>query len=213
MERLMTITIKELKTPLSLETVRNLKIGDMVCLTGSFFSCRSKFHAKVVRERVPIPRSLRGVNVMCHMGPIMKKEKGEWVVVSAGPTTSFRMDSYAPAMIKQLGLRAIIGKGTMGEKTMAAMRNEGCVHLCSVGMDANALPSRIERVLSVHYLEEFGMIEAVWVFEAKKWGPFIVDIDTTGANYFRRVDKEARKRLPNILKRLGVDPRYEYSTF
>ena len=130
-----------------------------------------------------------------------------------GPTTSLRMDSYGPAMIKKLGLRAIIGKGSMGEKTMAAMREEGCVHLSSIGMDANVLPHTIEEVLSVHYLEEFGLIEAVWVFKAKKWGPFLVDIDTTGANYFYDIDREARQRLPKALKRLGVDPEYEYAVF
>lgn len=209
----MSTLIEELQMPLSLATIQDLKIGDLVTLNGTFFSCRSKFHAKMVREKAPIPQALTGINVMCHMGPIMKREGVKWVVVSAGPTTSFRMDPYGPAIIKRLGLRAIIGKGTMGEKTMAAMREEGCVHLCSIGMNANVLSETIQRVLSVEYLEEFGMIEAVWVFEAKGWGPFLVDIDTTGANYFHRVNKEARQRLREVLKGLGVDPDYEYAVF
>jgi len=209
----MSHLIKELETPLSLEAIQDLKLGDLVTLNGRFFSCRSKFHAKMVREQAPIPPSLQGINVMCQMGPVMKKEGDSWAVMSAGPTTSFRMDPYGPAMIKRLGLRAIIGKGTMGVKTMAAMREEGCVHLCSVGMDSNVLPSKIQRVVSVAYLEEFGMIEAVWVFEAKGWGPFVVDIDATGANYFDHINRDIQERLPEVQKRLGLDPHYKYAIF
>jgi fumarate hydratase subunit beta len=205
--------IKELQAPLSLATIQELKIGDLVTLNGTFFSCRSKFHAKMIREKAPIPQALSGVNVMCQMGPVMKMEQGQWSVVSAGPTTSFRMDSYGPAIIKKLGLRAIIGKGTMGEKTAAAMRDEGCVHLCSIGMNSNVLPDAIRRVLSVEYLEEFGMIEAVWIFDAKGWGPFLVDIDTTGENYFHRFKNEIDRRLPEVLRNLGVDPEYRYAIF
>lgn len=205
--------VKELESPLSSTEVRELEIGDLVSITGVFFSCRSKFHAKLLRENAPVPPSLEGLNVMCHMGPVMRKERNEWIMIAGSPTTSFRMDSYGPAMIKRLGLRAIIGKGSMGEKTMAAMREEGCVHLSAIGMDANALPDTIKRVISVNYLEEFGMIEAVWVFEAKEWGPFLVDIDATGANYFHAANEEAKRRVPEILSRLGVDPDYEYTVF
>lgn len=209
----MSFTVKELQAPLSIEDVKSLKIGELASITGVFFSCRSKFHAKILRDKAPVPAELRGINVMCHMGPIMKKDKQSWIMVAGGPTTSLRMDSYGPAMIKKLGLRAIIGKGSMGEKTMAAMREEGCVHLSSIGMDANVLPHTIKEVLSVHYLEEFGSIEAVWVFKAKGWGPFLVDIDTTGANYFHAIDSKARQRLAKVMKRLGVDPDYQYKVF
>ena len=209
----MSHLIKELETPFSLEAVEALQLGDLVTLNGKFFSCRSKFHAKMVREKAPVPESLEGINVMCHMGPVMQRRGGGWTVLSAGPTTSFRMDAYGPAMIKRLGLRAIIGKGTMGEKTMAAMRDEKCVHLCSVGMDSNVLPDKIRKVVSVDYLEEFGMIEAVWVFEAKGWGPFMVDIDTTGTNYFDHVRKDVEERLRQVKKRLGIDPDYQYAIF
>lgn len=205
--------VKELQAPLSLATVQEMKIGDLVTLNGTFFSCRSKFHAKMIREKAPIPPALSGINVMCQMGPVMKMEQGKWGVVSAAPTTSFRMDPYGPAIIRKLGLRAIIGKGTMGEKTAAAMRDERCVHLCSIGMNANVLPVAIRRVLTVEYLEEFGMIEAVWIFEAKGWGPFLVDIDTTGENYFHRCKNEVNERLPGVLKDLGVDPAYRYAIF
>ena len=207
----MNQTVNELQMPLALEAVRGLKIGDLVSLSGIFFSCRSKFQKKITRNEIDSPDALKGINVMCHMGPVMKKQGAEWLTISAGPTTSFRMDAYGPAMIKRLKLRAIIGKGTMGKKTMEAMREQGCVHLSSIGMDANCLPRTIKRVVSVSYLEEFGMIEAVWVFEAKQWGPFLVDIDATGANYFHKIDVQARKRLPQIMARLGVDPDYRYA--
>ena len=209
----MSQKIINLKTPLSLEVVKSLKIGDLVSISGTFFSCRSKFHVKILRENLPIPREIDGINVMCHMGPIMKREGEGWRPISGGPTTSFRMDGFGPAMIKKLGLRAIIGKGTMGEKTMAAMRDEGCVHISSIGGAGNSFSSAIEKVVSVNYFEEFGMLEAVWVFKVKEWGPYLVDIDTTGSNYFSIVDSNAKKRLPQILKNLGVDPKYQYSKF
>ena len=205
--------VKELQTPLSLGVVKSLRIGDLVSITGSFFSCRSKFHVKLLRSNAPVPPEIAGINVMCHMGPIMRREAEGWRPVSGGPTTSFRMDGFGPAMIKKLGLRAIIGKGTMGEKVMAAMRDEGCIHISTIGGFGNSFASAIDKVLSVNYLEEFGMLEAVWVFKVKEWGPYLVDIDTTGANYFKQIDGRAKQRLPEILKRLGVDPEYQYSQF
>lgn len=205
--------VKHLQTPLSPEDVKNLRIGDLVTITGTFFSCRSKFHVKLLRENYQVPPEIEGINVMCHMGPIMKRDGEEWRPVSGGPTTSFRMDRFGPEMIKKLNLRAIIGKGTMGEKTMAAMRDEGCVHISSIGGSGNSFSNAIQKVVSVNFFEEFGMLEAVWVFKVKKWGPYLVDIDTTGNNYFTNIDSKAKQRLPEILKRLGVDPEYQYSRF
>ena len=206
----MNQSVIELQMPLTLEAVKDLKTGDLVSLTGRFFTCRSKFQKKLTSQELQPPAAIEGLNVMCHMGPVMKRQGEDWQVVSAGPTTSFRMDAFGTDMIKRLNLRAIIGKGTMGKKTMETMRQEGCVHLSSIGMDANCLPKTIKRVVSVSYLEEFGMIEAVWILEAKQWGPFLVDIDTSGANYFHNIDAEARRRLPAIMERLGVDPDYVY---
>jgi len=187
-----------LETPLTEEAVRRLQLEDIVYITGHIFTARTSFHKLVLTEnRIP-PLDFTRYNVMAHCGPVMKKNPGgEWIPVHAGGTTSNRMEKFGGAIIKRLGLRAIIGKGTMGQETMKAMEEFGAVHL-TTNLDRMGFTPFIQRVEDVFCLEELGQTEATWVFRVKDCGPFVVDIDTFGNNLFARVHEAVKRRSVNL---------------
>jgi tartrate/fumarate subfamily iron-sulfur-dependent hydro-lyase beta chain len=188
------MTTIRLETPLTEEAVRRLKLEDIVYLTGYIFTARTSFHTLVlVRNKVP-PLDFAKYNVMAHCGPVIKKDSsGQWMPVHAGGTTSNRMEKFGGPIIKRLGLRAIIGKGTMGEETMKAMQEFGAVHL-TTNLDRMGFTPHIEKIVDVYNLEELGQTEATWVFKVKDCGPFVVDIDTFGNNLFTKVHDEVKRR-------------------
>lgn len=127
------------------------------------------------------------------------------------PTSSIRFEKYGSAIIKKLGIRAIIGKTTMGNGTMEMMKKFGAVHLTVVGIMGNLLASQVKRVLGVHFLEELGRTEATWVMELEKAGPFIVDIDTKGNNLFHQLNREVELRFKEFYKKFGVPRGFKYT--
>ena len=146
-----------LDVPLSENDVKNLEIGDIVYLNGPFFTARTLFHKRAMEDIIP-PLPFEEYNVMIHMGPMMRKVNGEWEPVSLDPTTSVRMNKYGAFIIERLGLRAIIGKGTMGLNVQKAMKKHKCVHLSKIGIYGNALASKVYEVTGVHYIEELGPV-------------------------------------------------------
>jgi tartrate/fumarate subfamily iron-sulfur-dependent hydro-lyase beta chain len=183
-----------LETPLTEEDVRSLRLGDIVYITGHVFTARTSFHTLVLeKNRIP-PLDFVQYNVMAHCGPVMKRNSaGQWIAVHAGGTTSNRIEKYGGPIIKKLGLRAIIGKGTMGEGTMKVMQEFGAVHL-TTNLDRMGFTPYIVKVVNVFNLEELGQTEATWVFKVKDCGPFVVDIDTSGNNLFSKVEDEVKRR-------------------
>jgi len=192
------MSIIRLETPLTEEAVRGLKLEDIVSITGTIFTARTSFHTLVlVKKKVP-PLDFAKYNVMAHCGPVMKKDSaGKWIPVHAGGTTSNRMERFGGPIIKRLGLRAIIGKGTMGPETMKVMQEFGSVHL-TTNLDRMGFTPYIQEVVAVYNLEELGQTEATWVFRVKDCGPFVVDIDTFGNNLFTKVHDEVKRRLVNL---------------
>ncbi len=141
-----------------------------------------------------MPPDVAACNVMAHCGPVLRKgSPGEWIVVNAGGTTSNRMEKYGADIIKRLGIRAIIGKGTMGKGTMRAMKEHGAVHL-TTNMDRVGFKPFIEEVVNVHNLDALGATEATWLFRVRDCGPFVVDIDAEGNNLFDNVHEEVKRR-------------------
>ena len=183
-----------LNTPLTEESVRSLKLGDIVYLSGYMFTARTMFHVLAL-ERNQIPAlDFKTFNVMAHCGPVMKKgEDGKWTVVHAGGTTSNRFEKFGPGILRKLGLRAIIGKGTMGSETVRTMKELGAVHL-TTNLDRMGFARCIEEVAGVFNLEEFGPTEATWLYKIKDCGPFVVDIDASGNNLFDGVLSEVQRR-------------------
>jgi fumarate hydratase class I len=117
---------------------------------------------------------------------VIKDQRGEWQCVAAGPTTSIREEPYQWQVIRDLGLRGVIGKGGMGEKTIKACKEYGCVYLHAVGGAAQVLAERVTRVPNVYMMEEFGAPEAIWEFIMADF-PAVVTIDAHGNSLHRQV--------------------------
>lgn len=173
--------------PFTVDKIRALKVGDEVEISGVLFTGRDAVH-KYLHEGGKLPPEVRLQDgMMYHCGPVvLKDEAGQWKVVAAGPTTSIREEPYQGQVIRDFGLRAVIGKGGMGERTLAACKEYGCVYLHAVGGAAQVLAERITRVRNVYLLEEFGSPEAIWELEVDRF-PAVVTMDAHGGSLHREV--------------------------
>jgi fumarate hydratase subunit beta len=149
-----------------------------------------------------LPIDLKG-SAIFHCGPIVKKECGEWRVISAGPTTSTRMDIFESEFIRNFGVRVVIGKGGMGERSSEAMKRYGAVYGALTGGTAVLAAKAIRRVETVKWLD-LGLVEAMWILEVENFGPLTIAIDSYGNNLYKDVKIGAEKRRPQIYDKLGV---------
>ena len=189
----------QLTTPISESQIRSLKVGDAVEIRGTLFTGRDAVHKYLFKGgALPAGVNLRG-GILYHCGPVViKDEAGRWKVVAAGPTTSAREEPYQAHVIEQLGLRGVIGKGGMGERTLAACQAHGCVYLHAVGGAAQVLAECIKSVRSVHFLEEFGSPEAIWELEVEGF-PAVVTMDAHGGSLHREIFKSSQEELEKRL--------------
>ncbi len=127
----------------------------------------------------------------------MVLQNGNYRVVAAGPTTSTREEPYQADVIKKFNLKAVIGKGGMGAKTMTACREHGCVYLHAIGGAAQIYAQCVEDVKGV-YLEQFGSPEAVWHLQVKDF-PAVVTIDSHGQSLHEKVGEVSGKKLKDLL--------------
>jgi fumarate hydratase subunit beta len=190
----------QLSAPFTEEKIRSLKVGDMVEITGLVFTGRDAVH-KWLHDGNEPPISLKD-GIIYHCGPVVMKKKGQWVVTAAGPTTSTREEPYQAGIIEKHGIRAVIGKGGMGEKTRQACQKFGCVYLHAVGGAAQVLAEAIKRVRNVHLLEEFGSPEAIWELEVESF-PVVVTIDAHGNSLHKEIEAESAQNLSQLLQQIG----------
>jgi fumarate hydratase class I len=189
----------QLKTPLAESAVRDLKMGIEVGISGTLFTGRDAVH-KYLHEGGELPPEvdLRG-GILYHCGPVVvKDEAGHWQCTAAGPTTSIREEPYQWQIIRDFGLRGVIGKGGMGQRTLEACRDHGCVYLHAIGGAAQVLAQCIKRVRNVYFLEKFGAPEAIWEFEVENF-PVIVTIDAHGNSLHQQVFAASEKELEKYL--------------
>lgn len=192
-----------LQTPLSEEGVRSLKAGDVVKITGTLWTARSRFHSYFIEEGHQPPVDSRQHNVMLHSGPIMERVADTWRLRALSITSSIRFEHWEPEVIRRLGLRAIIGKGRMGRATAEAMQEFGCVHLTRTGGLSGAYATMVERVKEVHWLE-LGLPEALWVLEVRDFGPLVVEIDTQGNCLYEGVQEGVHANMERVYQSLGI---------
>ena len=185
----------ELKTPCDEALVRSLKVGDSVEISGTLFTGRDAVH-KYLHEGGKLPAEVNLQNgILYHCGPVViKDEAGKWKVTAAGPTTSIREEPYQGQIIKEFGLRGVIGKGGMGDRTLAACQESGCVYLHAVGGAAQVLAETIKCVRNVYLLEKFGAPEAIWELEVEKF-PCVVTMDANGNSLHKEVFEASQKAL------------------
>ncbi|SPE59353.1 fumarate hydratase, class I, beta subunit [Verrucomicrobia bacterium] len=189
----------ELTTPVSEASVRALKVGDEVAINGTLFTGRDAVH-KYLHEGGQLPPGVKlGNGILYHCGPVVIKDSaGNWKCVAAGPTTSIREEPYQWQVIRDLGLRGVIGKGGMGDKTLEACRQHGCVYLHAVGGAAQVLAQCVQRVANVYLMEKFGAPEAIWEFEVTNF-PVIVTMDAHGNSLHKAVLAASQAELAKLV--------------
>jgi fumarate hydratase class I len=192
-----TLTGREvvLTPPLTEAQMRALKVGDLVLINGEMFTGRDNVHAYLMKN--PPPADLNG-SVLYHCGPVMLKQGDQWMVKAAGPTTSIREEPYQANVIQNYGVRAVIGKGGMGEKTLAALKQCGAVYLNAIGGAAQYYARTVDKVLGVE-LFEFGIPEAMWHFRVKDFVA-IVTMDAHGNSLHADVEKATGEALEALQK-------------
>lgn len=187
-----------LKAPLKEEDTRALNVGDVVYIDGTVFTARDMAHLtvrKLLEAGKPLPVDFTG-SVVFHAGPVVKKTGSGWDMIVIGPTTSIRMEPYAE-MVGKLGVKAIIGKGGMQEGTSQINQKYGSVYLQAAPGCAAKLAAGIERIDGVHWLE-LGVPEAMWVLQAKKFGPLVVGMDSKGSSIYRDLREKAYRRIKEL---------------
>jgi tartrate/fumarate subfamily iron-sulfur-dependent hydro-lyase beta chain len=189
----------QIQTPISEATVRSLKVGDPVEISGVLFTGRDAVH-KYLYEGGALPPEVKlRDGIIYHCGPVvLKDETGKWSVKAAGPTTSTREEPYQWKIIEEFGIRAVIGKGGMGQRTVDACRQHGCVYLHAVGGAAQVLAECIKSVRNVYMLEKFGSPEAIWELDVVSF-PAVVTIDSHGNSLHEEILASSKAALAQRL--------------
>lgn len=172
--------------PITEEQVRALKVGDVVLISGDMYTGRDQVHAYLMKNNPPV--NLHGA-ALYHCGPVMLKQGEDWVMKAGGPTTSIREEPYQAHVIGAYGVRAVIGKGGMGPKTLAALKEHGAVYLNGIGGAAQYYARTVKKVKDVHLLEQFGIPEAMWHLEVDRFMA-IVTMDAHGNSLHKNVEEE-----------------------
>ena len=189
----------KLSFPFSEEKIRALKVGDEVLISGVVFTGRDAVH-KYLHEggKLPAGVSLQD-GIVYHCGPVMMPQAdGTFKCTAAGPTTSIREEPYQWQVIRDFGLRGVIGKGGMGAKTQAACKEYGCVYLHAIGGAAQVLADCVKRVRNVYFKEEFGSPEAIWELEVADF-PAVVTIDAHGNSLHEEIFAKSQAALATWL--------------
>jgi fumarate hydratase class I len=182
-----------LNAPMEEAQVRALKVGDVVLLSGKMFTGRDAVHSYLMKHEPPV--DLRG-SALYHCGPVVVKDGDRWRVTAAGPTTSIREEPYQGEIIRRYGVRAVIGKGGMGARTLAALKEHGAVYLNAIGGAAQFYARSIERVDGVS-LMEFGTPEAMWHLAVRDF-PAIVTMDAHGNSLHQDIEQESGQHLATM---------------
>ena len=200
------MTEYHLTTPLSEDDIRKLRIGDVVYVTGEHvYTARDEAHERALHmydkgEKPPV--DFEG-SVIYHVGPVAWQKDGKWQIVSAGPTTSIRMELFEDEFLRKYKARILVGKGGMGAKTLAALKEVGAVY-CSYTGGCGALAAKGLKEVRAYEWSDLGMPEALWVITAEKFGPLLVTMDSHGNSLHDEADKRVKSKLAEIYAIIGV---------
>lgn len=184
---------KILTTPIKDEDLKNIKISDIIYLTGTIVTCRDVAHRRLIEEKIKLPVDLNGLAIF-HAGPIVKDHGNDkYEMISIGPTTSMRMEKFEKEFIEETGVKLLVGKGGMGKNTEEGCREYKALHLVYPAGNAVYAADKVEYIKEVHWTD-LGMPESLWVCEVKEFGPLIVSIDTEGNNIFEQNKVEFNRK-------------------
>lgn len=183
---------KVIHTPIQDEEIKDLRAGDIIYLTGTLVTCRDDGHRRVIEEGVMPELPLDRIAIL-HAGPIVQEVEGGWKMISVGPTTSMRMERYEKEFLEKTGVKLVIGKGGMGNKTAQGCKESVAIHAIFPGGCAVIAAEQVEEIEGLEW-PEFGMPEAFWILRVKEFGPLIVSIDTEGNNFIEEKKNIFRER-------------------
>ncbi len=207
--------MREITIPISDETIRSLHVGEPVELSGIMMTGRDAVHKWMAETFIKKTREPQGNDlqiyeeirkyldqgVLYHCGPVVSGiETKEYKFVAAGPTTSIREEPYQADVMKHFHIKGVIGKGGMGAKTLQGCADTPGVYFHAIGGAATFLAQTVQRVLGVYKLEEFGVPEAMWVIEVKKF-PVVITMDSHGQSKHSLLEESSQKVLDDLLAR------------
>lgn len=189
-------------------------MGEPVELTGVMLTGRDAVHKWMSETFIKKTRPPQGDDlqvyeeikkylhhgVLYHCGPVVSGlETKEYRFVAAGPTTSTREESYQADVIQHFNIKGVMGKGGMGAKTLQGCVDTPAVYFHAIGGAAAFLAQTVQTVLGVYKLEEFGVPEAIWVIEVKRF-PVVVTMDSHGESQHKVIDEQSQKGLDDLLR-------------
>jgi fumarate hydratase class I len=204
--------MQQVSIPISDETIRSLKVGDPVQLSGTMVTGRDAAHKWMVetfikRTRTPTDEDrqvyqeiipLLDGGVIYHCGPVVSGlDSKDYKFVAAGPTTSTREEPYQGDVMRHFNLKGVIGKGGMGAMTLAACQEVPGVYIHAVGGAASLIAQSVLEVVTVYKLD-FGVPEAMWVIRVKDF-PAVVTMDAHGSSLHAEIESESRAVLERLL--------------
>ena len=198
-----------LTVPISDEEIAQLKVGDTVYLSGVILTARDAAHKYMVENFIQgtppdsekalyekLKADLNG-GVIYHCGPVVLQQDGRWVFVSAGPTTSIREEVYQDLVIAHFNVKAVIGKGGMGPRTLKACQEHKAVYLHAIGGAGALIADTVTEVVDVYKLE-FGVPEAFWKIRVKDF-PAVVTMDSHGQSLHQVIEEQSKERLAQLM--------------
>jgi fumarate hydratase subunit beta len=201
----------ELRLPVQERDIRALTIGETVYLSGTVYTMRDRGYARtlqLVKEKKKLPFDVHN-GAIWHAGPIVRKKETDYEAVSVGSTSSSRFTRAGADVIRKMGVRIIIGKGTMGPETVEAMKMHGASYLVTTGGAASYYAQHIKGVVSVHWLD-LGMPAAIWALKVERLGPLVVGIDSHGRSLYKTLEEHVDRRMLDIYSDLGIDSTRDY---
>ncbi|MCE6082036.1 L(+)-tartrate dehydratase subunit beta [Acinetobacter pittii] len=193
---------KILTTPIKDEDLLDLKVGDVVYLTGRLVTCRDVAHRRLIEQGRELPVNLEG-GAIFHAGPIVRKKgENDFEMVSIGPTTSMRMEKFEREFIKQTGVKLIVGKGGMGPETAAGCQENIAVHAIFPGGCAVLAATLVKEIEGAEW-QDLGMPETLWINRVREFGPLIISIDTKGNNLIQQNKVEFQAKKAPILEKIS----------
>jgi fumarate hydratase class I len=204
--------MQKLSIPLPDQAIRKLKVGDPVSLSGVMLTGRDAAHKWMVETFIKASREPQGDDrevyqaikplldggAIYHCGPVVAGlETREYRFVAAGPTTSAREEPYQGDVMQHFNVKAVIGKGGMGPKTLAACKDVPGVYLHAIGGAASLIAQSVKKVLGVHKLD-FGVPEALWVLEVEDF-PAVVTMDSHGNSLHAEIEASSKAALERLL--------------
>ncbi len=203
-----------LNLPATRDDIARLELGAAVYLHGLVYTAREGVYKRVLDEGQLLPIDLKSIsNVNFHCSPAAAADgQGGYNVGAVTATASFRFSKWIPRWLDTTGCRILIGKGGMpADDYKKVLAPHGAIYLTTVGYGTGALLGRgIQRVKEVHWLDELGIAQAMWVFEVKNFGPFIVESDLAGNSLFAQHGEEINAGIEKLYAGLKPPALHRY---